>query len=54
MGEFGDIEKKGLTGGDASAVPEVASSPQTCACESDEVGSCEDDAVLRAEQEHLS
>ena len=54
MGEFGDIEKKGVTGEDASAVPEVASSPQTCACESDEVGSCEDDAVLRAEQEHLS
>ncbi len=54
MGEFGDIEKKGVTGEDASAVPEGASSPQTCACESDEVGSCEDDAVLRAEQEHLS
>ena len=34
MGEFGDIEKKASTGGGpASAVPEVASSPQTCACE---------------------
>ncbi len=28
MGEFGDIEKKGMTGEDASAVPEGASSPR--------------------------
>ena len=52
MGEFGEIEEKAAMGADAGCG--CALRQPDCEVGSDEVGSCEDDAVLRAEQEHLS
>lgn len=52
MGEFSEIEEKAAMGADAGCG--CALRQPDCEVGSDEVGSCEDDAILRAEQEHLS
>lgn len=54
MNEFGDNEDGVVADGNAEAAQGGASPQPDRLVESDEIGSCEDDAVFQAEQEHLS